>query len=125
MTWKKWSPVDDSVDDVRPIGDSVAALAKHLGLTSPGNLVAVFGDWESVVGPVLAAHSQPERLQDGELVVVVDEPAWATELRFLASEIATKFNAAQGSEVIRTVTVRVARSGPKRSRYAGKKPPEV
>jgi predicted nucleic acid-binding Zn ribbon protein len=124
MTWKRWSPVDDSGDDVRPIGDSVAALAKHLGLTTPNNLIAVFGDWEAMVGSVLAEHVKPERLQDGELVVVVDEPAWATEFRFLATDIAAKFNEAQGSEVIRSVTIRVARAGPNRSRFSGKKPLE-
>lgn len=112
MTWKRWSPVDDP-GDIRPVGDSLGAVARHLGLGSSELVVSVFGEWETVVGPVLAAHSRPERLRDGELVVSVDEPAWATELRFLSGDIATRINDALGSVVISTVTVVVQRPGGK------------
>lgn len=108
MTWKRWTPVDDP-GDMRPVGDSLGTVARQLGLGSPELLVSVFGDWEAVVGPVLAAHSRPERLKDGELTVSVDEPAWATELRFLGGDIAGRINKARGSIVISTVTVTVQR----------------
>ena len=110
MTWKRWTPVDDP-GDIRPVGDSLSAVARHLGLGSSELVVSVFGEWESVVGPVLAAHSRPERLRDGELVVSVDEPAWATEVRFLSGDIAARINETRGSRVITTVTVVVQRPG--------------
>jgi Dna[CI] antecedent, DciA len=112
MTWKRWSPVDDP-GDIRPVGDSLGAVARHLGLGSSELVVSVFGEWETVVGPVLASHSRPERLRDGELVVSVDEPAWATELRFLSGDIADRINKARGSVVISTVSVVVQRPGGK------------
>ncbi len=108
MTWKRWTPVDDP-GDMRPVGDSLGTVARQLGLGSPELLVSVFGDWEAVVGPVLAAHSRPERLKDGELTVSVDEPAWATELRFLSGDIAERINQSRGSTVITSVTVVVQR----------------
>ncbi len=110
MTWKRWTPVDDP-GDMRPVGDSLGTVARQLGLGSPELLVSVFGDWEAVVGPVLAAHSRPERLKDGELTVSVDEPAWATELRFLSGDIATRINQSRGSSVITSVAVVVQRPG--------------
>jgi predicted nucleic acid-binding Zn ribbon protein len=123
MTWKKWSPVDDSVDEPRPVGESLAAVARQLGLSTPGQLAAVFGDWEGVVGPVLAAHSRPDRIYNGELIVVVEEPAWATELRFLGPDIVTKINAVTGAQVVTSVVVWVSRDTPKRSRFSGKAGP--
>jgi predicted nucleic acid-binding Zn ribbon protein len=123
MTWKKWRPVDDSGDEPRPVGESLAAVARQLGLSTPAQLAAVFGDWVGVVGPVLAAHSRPDRIFNRELVVVVDEPAWATELRFLGTDIAAKINAVSGAEVVTSVVVWVSRDTPKRARFTGKATP--
>jgi predicted nucleic acid-binding Zn ribbon protein len=123
MTWKKWSPVDDSVGEPRLVGESLAAVARQLGLSTPEQLAAVFGDWEGVVGPVLAAHSRPDRMYKGELVVIVEDPAWATELRFLGSDIASKINAATGAEVVTSVVVWVSRETAKRSRFSGRAQP--
>ncbi len=120
MTWKKWSPVDDSGDEPRPVGESLAAVARQLGLSTPGQLASVFGDWEGIVGSVLAAHSRPDRIFNGELVVVVEEPAWATELKFLGPDIATKINTASGAEVVTSVVVWVSRDTPKRARFSGR-----
>ena len=92
---------------MRPVADSLGQLSRRLGLGEPATLNAVFGNWESVVGAALADHCRPERLRDGELVVLVDEPAWATEVRFLSDEIRVRCNARAGVDAVRTVVVRV------------------
>ena len=107
MTWRPLPNRDDDHDGIRPVGDSLAKLSKRLGLGDPGALSAVFRDWEDVVGVSLADHSRPDRLRDGELVVLVDEPAWATEVRFAGDEIRLRCNRRAGSEVVRSVVVRV------------------
>lgn len=38
--------------------------------------------WSTLVGERLAAHCHPSQLTDGTLVVVADDPGWATEMRF-------------------------------------------
>jgi hypothetical protein len=91
MTWNRWSPVDDP-GEMRRVGESLESVARQLGLGSPSLIASVFGDWSAVVGPVLAAHSRPERLHEGELTISVDEPAWATEVRFLSGDIITRVN---------------------------------
>ncbi len=50
----------------------------------------VFGQWESVVGPGLARHVAPQRLDGDALVVTVDSPPWATQVRVLAPQILAK-----------------------------------
>lgn len=70
-------------------------------------LKMVFEAWEELVGSVMAAHSSPVRLVDGELVVAVDDPAWATEMRFFSSELIGRINAAAEEEAVTSLTVRV------------------
>jgi predicted nucleic acid-binding Zn ribbon protein len=55
--------------------------------------------WDEVVGPALAARSRPGRLAGGVLVVVVESPAWATQLRYLTGQIAGRATAVGGAEV--------------------------
>jgi hypothetical protein len=109
MTWKPWTPVDDSGDDPRQLSESLAVVARSLGLGDTTQLMTVFGDWSGVVGDVLGAHSRPERLRDGELIVIVDEPAWATEFRFHSSSILQRLNATRSTDTVRSIVVQVDR----------------
>ena len=79
------------------------------GLKAPRAQVLrmVFEAWEELVGSVMAAHSSPVRLVDGELVVAVDDPAWATEMKFFSGELVDRINAAANEEAVVSVTVRV------------------
>jgi predicted nucleic acid-binding Zn ribbon protein len=110
MTRKYQQSGDDPVDGVegvRPISESVARLARQLGLGDSLGLSAVFGRWDEVVGAVLAAHTKPERLRDGELVIIVDESSWATEVRFMTDTIIEKCNREAGRIMVDRVIVRV------------------
>ncbi|MBI4883309.1 MAG: DUF721 domain-containing protein [Actinobacteria bacterium] len=93
----------DVVRSLRPPNGSdasVPALASALG--------GVFGRWEEAVGDALAAHVQPVKLDGALLVVVVDDPAWATQLKFL--EVTLKQRLAEIAGVtIERIDVRVGR----------------
>ncbi len=69
---------------------------------------SVLSQWAQIVGPELAAHASPGRLTDGELEVLADSTAWATQIRLLAGELIRKLNAELGAAAIRRVKV----SGP-------------
>lgn len=79
------------------------------GLKAPRSQVlkTVFAAWEELVGSVMAAHSSPVRLVDGELVVAVDDPAWATEMRFFSGELIDRINATAEEDAVTSLTVRV------------------
>ncbi|MDA8309256.1 MAG: DUF721 domain-containing protein [Actinomycetota bacterium] len=61
----------------QPPGRAVAAAA----------LGTVFSRWEELVGPAVARHTRPLRLEGGVLVVAVDRPPWATQVRLLSPGI--------------------------------------
>ena len=66
---------------------------------------SVFGRWAQIVGPDLAAHTEPAGLTDGELTVTADSTAWATQLRLLAGELVRKLNAELPDGSVRRVKV--------------------
>lgn len=95
---------------VPPIGEAVRTFAARRGWQS--HLVAgdLHGDWEAIVGPQLAGHTAPLRLQGGVLVLAAATPMWAAEVRQLGSVITRRVNERVGEGTVRTITVVVRRS---------------
>jgi len=88
---------------------SLDRVARTLGGPDAGSLSGVFGQWADIVGPQLAAHARPLSLSSGVLIVAVTEPAWATELTYLNSELLRRFGEALGEGVVQRVEVRLRR----------------
>ena len=59
--------------------------------------VRVAEAWEIVAGPSAASHTTGAHVRDGELVVYVDSPVWATELSALAALYRQEINKQPGS----------------------------
>jgi predicted nucleic acid-binding Zn ribbon protein len=64
--------------------------------------------WEQLVGPELAAHCHPQRLEGGELSCVAESTAWATQIRLMSRQLLERFAADLGPDVVRRMWV----SGP-------------
>lgn len=74
---------------------------------SAGALGAVFSRWDEIAGPRLARHVRPLRLAGGVLVVAVDQPAWATQVRSLSTQLLQRVAEVSGEAPARLqVTVR-------------------
>lgn len=46
--------------------------------------------WQQIVGPRIAARTQPKRLENGVLMIGASSPVWAQELAFLSDEITAR-----------------------------------
>jgi hypothetical protein len=66
--------------------------------------------WETVAGSRLAAQTEPVGLEGGTLLVAASGSAWASQVKFLAREIASRASAELGSNDVRNVRV-VVRPG--------------
>ena len=66
--------------------------------------------WEDAVGAQIAANARPTRLSDGVLFVEVDEPGWATQLRYLEAQLIERITAVAGPGVTQ-IELRVRRRG--------------
>jgi predicted nucleic acid-binding Zn ribbon protein len=96
-------------EEPRSIKASLDKVARSLGGPDAGSLSGVFGHWADIVGPQLAAHARPLSLSDGVLLVAVTEPAWATQIRYLETELVGRFREVLGGGVVDRVEVRVRR----------------
>ncbi len=85
---------------------------------------SVLARWDELVGPELAEHCRPASLTGGELVLVAESSAWATQLRLLTRTLQARLTAQVGAGVVTSVVVRGPvqpdwRKGPRRVRGRG------
>jgi predicted nucleic acid-binding Zn ribbon protein len=102
-----WRSDDDHDDEPRPIGPVVDRFVRQVGGVPAASLEAIFSHWEDAVGASVAAHTAPLSLRDGTLVVAVDNPAWATQLRLLHGELIGRLAAVAGAGAVTRFEVRV------------------
>jgi predicted nucleic acid-binding Zn ribbon protein len=93
-------------EDPQPLSTALDGLLADQGWQTAAAVGSVFGRWDQLVGPEVAAHTRPERFSDGELVVVADSAAWATQVRLLTSAVLHRLNTELGHGTVTRVVVR-------------------
>lgn len=79
----------------RPLGALVPALTRPAFKRKSPAAAQIMADWPELVGPALAAVTQPLRLASGTLTLACAGPV-AMELQHLAPQLAGRINAALG-----------------------------
>ncbi len=92
--------------DPQALGAAIEGLVGEEGWELAVATGSIFGRWQQIVGPELAEHTAPETLADGELTVIADSTAWATQLRLLSAQLLLRLNAELGDGAVRRVRVR-------------------
>lgn len=69
------------------LGDAVSDVVGRRRWGDRLEGAAIFRVWEDVVGDDLARRCEPVKLVGGRLVVRAENPAWATEVRYLTTTI--------------------------------------
>ncbi|GAA4907943.1 DUF721 family protein [Tessaracoccus lubricantis] len=95
--------------DPQQIGDVLNEVVRQRGWKRRINLSTVLRRWPELVGEANAEHSRPVHYDAGVLVVDCDSTAWATAMRYAASQLVAKLNAALGDQTV----LRVEFRGPK------------
>ena len=91
------------------LAGALDALLDRLGAESSTAITGVFGEWPNIVGEQVAQHVTPIKLERGRLIVEIDDPSWATQMRFLEPQLVEKLNASTTS-TITAIEVRVKRN---------------
>lgn len=87
------------------VGREVEKLITQGGWETDLAVHGVFGRWESIVGPEVAAHCVPESFDEGRLKVRTDSTAWATQLRLLAPNVIARMNDELGDGTVTFIDV--------------------
>jgi predicted nucleic acid-binding Zn ribbon protein len=91
--------------DPRRLVNAVADLVRDRGWGATVEETTVSACWDRLVGADVAAHCQPQRLVDGELTVVAESTAWATQLRMLSGTLVSRLAEQLGAGLVRSVRV--------------------
>jgi len=75
----------ERVPEPRSIRDALKSIINDFG--DGGLLYLLHQHWEQGVGPTVAEHCKPQKIVDGQLIVHVDHPGWATEIQYLEHEL--------------------------------------
>jgi predicted nucleic acid-binding Zn ribbon protein len=105
-------------------GELIGRLVAERGWQDTTAAASVLANWDRLVGPEIADHCRPTSLQGGELVLVAESSAWATQLRLLTRTLVARLAERVGPGVVETVVVRGPvqadwRKGPRRVRGRG------
>ncbi len=105
-------------------GAAITRLVAQQGWQDTSSAAGVLANWAQVVGPEIADHCQPTSLVDGELVIIAESSAWATQLRLLTRTLQARICQHAGAGVVVKVVVRGPvqpdwRRGPRRVQGRG------
>ena len=89
------------------LGFALERLFGHLGAPAVRTLSDLGGQWSTIVGPGLAAHTKPAGLIDGVLTVHCDDAAWASQIKWMDAQIKERFAAHFPDTELRTVRASV------------------
>ena len=93
----------------RPMKAGVERVLRHLHAPETDVVQSVFSDWTGLVGELIGAHSRPVDVADGTLVIEVDDPAWASELGWLADDLLASIQERLDTNEINEIRVRIRR----------------
>lgn len=99
-----------------PISSALDGVVRSLRGPSRHAVGGVFGRWDEAVGAQIAAHVKPVKFDRSVLVVEVDEPAWATQVKFVTPMIIERLATVAGVTVER-IEVRVDRRGARGAKF--------
>ncbi|MDQ4148529.1 MAG: DUF721 domain-containing protein [Actinomycetota bacterium] len=91
------------MDELMPIGPTLAGLAEGWGLEKPVETGRLFARWEAMVGSDIASRCKPTSLQGGVLKVRTGSPAWASELKYLEGQIVARLNKELGQDIVKRI----------------------
>jgi predicted nucleic acid-binding Zn ribbon protein len=75
------------------IGELLPRFLERNGLSARVEAASVVPEWESLVGPGIAAVTDPLRVSDGTLIVAVKTSAWLMELNMMKADLMRRLNA--------------------------------
>ena len=96
-------------DGPRRVEDALRHVRRELGAPEPGHFTEIQDSWSELVGASLAEHSAPVNLRSGVLRISVDDPAWASQFRYLADGLVEALTERVNGAAVREISVVVRR----------------
>lgn len=96
---------DGSSDDPTRVGEILSEVIESQGWSRQLSVHQLLARWPALVGPVNAAHSEPESYAETVLTVRTDSTVWAASLRSMAPQLVAILNEQLGQGTVTRVVV--------------------
>lgn len=87
---RRWSGAGPDPRDPQPFGRLIGSVARQRGWDDRISEGTLFGMWEQIVGEDISSHATPTALDERVLHIRAESTAWATQLRYIQSQILAK-----------------------------------
>ena len=100
-----WSGAGADGRDPARLGDSLGSLVSERKWEDALRTAGIPARWEQIVGSDIAAHCRPSALDGGDLTVVAESTAWATNLTLMSRQLLERIAAEVGPGVVKRIHV--------------------
>jgi hypothetical protein len=107
----EWTVEEEDTDGVRrispptPVGETLGAFVRRRGWDERLRGATAWSRWEDIVGPDLASRCEPVRVAGGTLLVRAENQVWATQLRYLTTQLLDNANRVLGEGTVKDVRI--------------------
>jgi len=114
-TAEDWTVAEDDeptvtrVEGPTALSGELARFARRPGWSERLGAARIWSAWADIVGADLIAHCEPVRLAGRVLVVRAASAAWATQLRYLTTQLIERSDSVLGAGSVREVRIVVGR----------------
>lgn len=110
---------------MRSIRDSLGAVLDADTIKALSEIACLRRCWPDIVGPMLAARSEPLSIEQDCLILAADHPVMAQELRLLQSQILKVCSKRLGTQDIRRLRTRIQDGVGTQMPASGRKPRDL
>jgi len=103
----RWGRPDDERPGPRRLGEALDRLSTSLGLPPAAATARLVRAWPEIVGDAVAAHTRPRWVRGGVLSLTVDDPVWASQLRWLEGDLLARVAEVTGPGVVERIVLQV------------------
>ena len=90
-----------------PLRQILSRVLTQGPLRDKAKMVELWSVWEDAVGPAVAAHARPLRIEKGLITVLVDTPVWHHQLQMLQGKVIAELNARLHGKPVRELRFKV------------------
>ncbi len=114
-----------AVMKIEKLSGTLQKIIAARGLAGRLGIYRILGQWEGMVGNVIARHAQPLSIRGKSLSVQVDSPVWMQQLSLLKPELIEKANGVLGEGSLKEIMLVLGdvRSAAKQKERAEPLPP--
>ena len=102
---RRWSGAGPSARDPQRLTSVFSKIAQQRGWADDLQRGRIFGQWDTIVGEVVAGKTEPVALEDGVLTIRAVSTAWATQLRLMLRQLHITINEKVGPDVVLSIRV--------------------